>query len=279
MIRPMGPPDIPAAMRLKQSAGWNQTAQDWANILALEPEGCWVYEAEGQVAASTTVICYGQDLAWVGMVLVLPEFRGRGFARELMVHAMRFLEQRGVRAVRLDATDMGRPLYSKLGFRDECGIERWAAPAIAIPPPAAPICAAPWQNAAELTALDRQAFGTDRARVLGCLAECFPTESLSGRKGFALARPGENAHFLGPCVASDSETAHGLIEILLSGQAGEAVFWDLLPENAEAVRLAQQFGFSCKRRLVRMVFGEPEHAKATQGEAALTFAAAGFEYG
>jgi GNAT superfamily N-acetyltransferase len=279
MIRRMVQEDIPAAMRLKQAAGWNQTAQDWANILALEPEGCWVYEMGGQVAASTTVICYGQDLAWVGMVLVLPEFRGRGIARELMAHAMRFTEQRGVRVVRLDATDMGRPLYSKLGFRDECGIERWAVPEAAVAPPAAPICTVPWQNAPELAALDRQAFGADRARVLGCLAECFPAESLRAQEGFALARPGENAHFLGPCVASDAAAAQGLIETLLSGHAGKAVFWDLLPENAVAVRLAQRLGFSCKRRLARMVFGDPKHAGATQGDAALTFAAAGFEFG
>jgi GNAT superfamily N-acetyltransferase len=279
MIRLMSPGDIPAAMRLKQSAGWNQSAQDWMNILALEPEGCWVYEAEGTVAGSTTAICYGRDLAWIGMVLVLPEFRGRGFGRALMEHALEYLARRRVQAIRLDATDMGRPLYEKLGFRDECMIERWAASAVAVSPPDEPICAAPLRDMTELGALDRRAFGAGRNRVIEQLIACFPAESLRARDGFVMARPGSGAHFLGPCVAAGAATARGLIEAALAGHAGEAVFWDLLPENSEAARLAAGLGFTCKRRLVRMVLGEPEAAAATRGDAALQFATAGFEYG
>ncbi|MBI3694939.1 MAG: GNAT family N-acetyltransferase, partial [Acidobacteria bacterium] len=47
MIRAMRLADIPAAMRLKEAAGWNQIEQDWANVLAMEPEGCWVEELDG----------------------------------------------------------------------------------------------------------------------------------------------------------------------------------------------------------------------------------------
>jgi ribosomal protein S18 acetylase RimI-like enzyme len=276
MIRRMRPEDIPAAMLLKQTAGWNQTEQDWANVLALEPEGCWVYEAEGKITGSTTAVCYGRDLAWIGMVLVLPEFRGRGFARALMEHALRFLEQRGVRVVRLDATDMGRPLYAKLGFRDECAIERWAAVAKPGGPQQeqGPVV----DSLARFAALDRKAFGADRSRVLDRLRSCFP-EGLREERGFALARPGSGAHFLGPCVAEDAATARGLIGTMLARHGGSAVFWDVLPENAEAVRMARDLGFECKRRLIRMVLGEAAQAAVTRGETALQFATAGFEYG
>jgi len=279
MIRRMRPEDIPAAMLLKQSAGWNQTEQDWANVLALEPEGCWVYEAEGKVAGSTTVVCYGRDLAWIGMVLVLPECRGRGYARALMEHALGFLEQRRVRVVRLDATDMGRPLYAKLGFRDECAIERWAAAAVAARRPRQPLCVVALENVARMAALDRRAFGADRSGVIERLLGCFPAQSLRAQKGFVMARPGSGAHFVGPCVAEEAATARGLIETLLDRLVGRAVFWDLLPENSEAVRMAGELGFECRRRLARMVLGEAEHIAATRGDPALQFATAGFEYG
>lgn len=279
MIRRMRPDDIPAAMLLKQTAGWNQTEQDWANVLALEPEGCWVYEADGKVAGSTTVVCYGQELAWIGMVLVLPDCRGRGYARALMEHALRFLEQRRVRVVRLDATDMGRPLYAKLGFRDECAIERWAAQAVVKPRPQEQAIAAALENVAEMAALDRGAFGADRSGVLERLLRCFPAECLSAQQGFVMARPGAGAHFLGPCVAEDAGIARGLIETMLGRHEGQPVFWDLLPENPAAVRMAAELGFESRRRLVRMVLGEEEHIAATRGDAALQFATAGFEYG
>ena len=126
MIRLMTAKDIPAGMRLKEAAGWNQTTRDWANLLAIEPQGCWVYEADGVVTGSTTAVLYGQDLAWIGMVLVLPEYRGQGIARRLMQHALRYLDERGVRCVKLDATGMGKPLYEQLGFVDDAVIERWA---------------------------------------------------------------------------------------------------------------------------------------------------------
>jgi hypothetical protein len=80
-------------------------------------------------------------------------------------------------------------------------------------------------------------------------------------------------------VAEDAPTARGLIATLLGRHLGEAVFWDLLPENPEAVRMAGELGFACRRRLFRMVLGEAERVAATQGDPCLQFATAGFEYG
>src|SRR6478672_8608274 len=100
-------------MRLSQSAGWNQTAADWRRLIALEPLGCFGIDIEGALAASATVVCYPPDLAWLGMVLTLPEFRGRGLARHLVEHAVSYA---GRRTVRLDASDVGHALYRSLGF-------------------------------------------------------------------------------------------------------------------------------------------------------------------
>src|SRR5580692_2431699 len=130
--------DIPQAMLLKQTAGWNQTEQDWVRMLELEPEACFCIERDGKLAATTTAICYGRNLAWIGMVLTAPEHRGQGMATELMRRALEFLAGRQVRLVKLDATAMGSPLYRKFGFADECSIERWVrapapAPSRALP--------------------------------------------------------------------------------------------------------------------------------------------------
>src|SRR5260221_13886840 len=114
--------DLPALMRLKDAAGWNQTEADWLNLLALEPEGCFGIGVKGEIVASATVICYGLELAWIGMVLTAPDFRGRGCARHLMNACIAYA---GPRPIRLDASDMGHSLYTSLGFVDECPVERW----------------------------------------------------------------------------------------------------------------------------------------------------------
>jgi GNAT superfamily N-acetyltransferase len=273
MIRQMQAPDVPALMRLKEAAHWNQLEQDWVNVMALEPEGCWVDEQQGEVAASTTAVCYGKDLAWIGMVLVEPRFRGRGLARGLMEHALVWLEQRGVRQVKLDATDMGRPLYAKLGFRPERVIERWSAmrerqrSAVAADCHLWPLCVAE---------IDRESFGVDRTRLIEQLLRAFPGQAEASGDGFVLGRPGSHAYFLGPCAASDAVTARRLMEGLLERVPAERLFWDLFPDVSAAVDLARELGFERRRELLRMrLHDEPTLA----GRPERVFAAAGFEYG
>ena len=72
-IRTMTKEDIPAGMRLKESAGWNQTAADWSRFLEASPEGCFVAEIDGRVCGTAATISFEKRFAWVGMVLVDPE--------------------------------------------------------------------------------------------------------------------------------------------------------------------------------------------------------------
>jgi GNAT superfamily N-acetyltransferase len=267
--RVLRPPDIEGAMRLKEAAGWNQTPRDWANLLALEPEGCFGIEIDGTLAATATAICYGRDLAWIGMVLTAPEFRGRGFARLLMQHALRFLEERQVAWIKLDATDMGRPLYLQLGFEDECLVERWHRSGSAAK-------AAPGMPLGFDAALDREAFGADRTRMLG-LASVESAE-IPGC-GFAMGRPGTRAAYFGPCVSRSAEGARTLLDWFLALHPREDVFWDLLPGNSEAVRLAREFGFEPRRKLVRMARpGTPRPPRFAHNDS-YVFAIAGLEFG
>ncbi len=274
MIRPLHTSDIPSAMRLKEAAGWNQTEQDWANVLALEPQGCWVEEQGGEVVASTTAICYGQDLAWIGMVLVRPDHRSRGLARALMEHCLEWLTTRRIRQVKLDATDMGRPLYEKLGFRAERPIERWIAPR-----PVAQghrvVCGGP-AAFSPIASLDRETFGADRRRLIEQLLRAFPGQGIADPEGFILGRPGSNSYFLGPCAATTPEIARGLLVAMLDRTAAPSFFWDLFPDNPAAVALAQELGFKRRRELVRMSL-HPE--SRIPGHPDQVFAAAGFEYG
>ena len=64
-IRTMTVRDIPAGMRLKEIAGWNQTEADWQIFLDASSDGCFVAEADGVVRGTATTIVYGGRLAWV----------------------------------------------------------------------------------------------------------------------------------------------------------------------------------------------------------------------
>jgi ribosomal protein S18 acetylase RimI-like enzyme len=260
--------DLDGALRLTRAASWNQLAADWERLLFLEPEGCFVLECNGQVAASTTVLCYGKELAWVGMVLTAPEFRRRGFAEALIVHALEFAESRKIAELKLDATDSGIELYRKYGFVDECEIERWHRN----PGPVEPTEVSGYSPD---PAYDQINFGADRTHLLRELAKS-GAASIFG-EGYAMGRPGFSAAYFGPCVAKSGAVARRLLRWFLADHSEERVFWDLFPANKEAVRIAEEFGFSPVRRLTRMVLsGAGAHRISNSPE---VFAIAGFELG
>jgi GNAT superfamily N-acetyltransferase len=98
-VRALAVSDIPAVMALKDAAGWNQTAADWKSLLELAPECCFGIECDGKLAATTTAICYGGELAWIGMVVTDPVHRRRGLARCLLEHTLQYLSRNLARRV------------------------------------------------------------------------------------------------------------------------------------------------------------------------------------
>lgn len=273
LIRTLNGTDIADLMALKEAAGWNQSVNDWARLLALEPAGCFGVELDGRVVASTTAVCYGRELAWIGMVLTLPEYRGRGLARALMEAALGWLSDRGVGWAKLDATAMGEPLYSKLGFETECGIERWfrqpGAMAIGDWSPGV------WTGA---PVFDADIFGAHREPLLGALAS--NEAAVAGdRCAYGMLRPGAGGSYFGPCVAEALPDARRLAGWFLARHAHEVVCWDLLPGNEAAVELAAEFGFEPVRRLKRMRKCLRGGAQKVEVRADRVFAIAGFEFG
>jgi GNAT superfamily N-acetyltransferase len=249
-IRLLAPSDVPQALELSRATLWDQTAADWNLVIEMNPAGCFAMESDGVLAATTTSIRYGMDLGWIGMVVTHPEFRGRGFARALMQHA---LDRLDVKTVKLDATEMGRPLYQKLGFVDECPVERW----VCSKRPTASVAA---DEFTPNPALDWKAFGADRGALLASLAKI---ESASFGDGFAMGR----GQRFGPCVSRSKEAA-----LALAGwrHSNEPVVWDLFPEN----NLAKDLGFEFSRRVTRMVRG-----RELRDDHSLIYACAGFEFG
>jgi GNAT superfamily N-acetyltransferase len=271
-IRLLERSDIPGAMLLKEQAGWNQTGQDWERLLELEPHGCFALETEGCLAATASVLVYGEDLAWIGMVLTAPRYRGRGFASMLVNRTIEFAESRKVAHIGLDATDMGIPVYRSCGFEGDCPVERWERPPLA--EPAAPLELAGWRYSADL---DTAAFGTDRSKLLASLARV-EAASIPGL-GYAMGRPGSKAAYFGPCVARSNEAAARLLRWFSARHAGEQVYWDLPAENRAAVQLARQSGFRRVRQLIRMWRHREPGGTVNSPDLSSVFAIAGFEYG
>jgi GNAT superfamily N-acetyltransferase len=273
-IRPLDARDLPATMRLKELAHWNQTEADWRRLLALAPRGCFAAWADGRLVATTTTTVYGRELAWIGMVLVDPEYRRRGIATSLMRTALDYLDGAGVATVKLDATPAGRAIYEALGFITEGHFERWECAAARPGTTAQGVDALrDWPGA---LALDRRAFGVDRAGLLEALRAdaCVTPLEIPG-KGYALARGGTAASYAGPIVAAEPAAGLALLDGVLGALAGGRVYLDLNTTcGVDSAELATR-GFVKQRDLIRMRRG----AESEGGTSPLVCAIAGPEIG
>jgi ribosomal protein S18 acetylase RimI-like enzyme len=259
-------------MELSRLAGWNQAREDWEMMLRLDPLGCFVIEADDRIAATTTLLCYGNRLAWIGMVLTRPEYRRKGFARRLMESALKRAEELKIESIKLDATPQGQPLYEKLGFKTEQIVERWFhdgnRPDLSIEPTAS----SPQYSPPYSLEMDMEAFGADRSTLLQILALRNSPHTIE--EAYCFSRNGTRARYLGPSVAQTAKAAGLVIEHTLQAPSESGWFWDLLSTNKNAVRLAEELGFAPQRRLERMVLG----SRVPKNDG-MVYAIAGFELG
>jgi GNAT superfamily N-acetyltransferase len=283
-IRPLTPADLPAALRLSASASWNQHQNDWSTMLRLG-QG-WGIDAtddagEKQLAASIIVLPYGEHFAWTSMVLVLPQFRRRGYAQRLLRFALNYLGAQG-RAAVLDATPAGHAVYVQEGFHDTWGFARYRREACAalqprpVGPPTRALRGADWPA---IEALDRPAFGASRQALLHSLAERLPSAARvmeqGGRLcGFVLGREGREAHQIGPLLADDETTAKCLLHDALATLPA-ATYVDLLDRKRQMLPWLEQQGFAFQRPFTRML----HRARDAPGDPKSIVLAAGPEFG
>lgn len=267
-LRRLDAADLQGAVGLSRLANWNQTNDDWKMLLRLDPQGCFAIEFDGQIVATTTLLCYGKRLAWIGMVLTRPEYRRRGFAKRLMQAALERASDLKIESIKLDATADGQPLYEKLGFKTEQVIERWFRDGRSTIAPARPAL----RTATPPLEMDDEAFGADRARVLQELASRNPPDSTG--EAYNFSRDGARCRYLGPCVGRDQKSARTVIAHTLQASPQSSWYWDLLTTNQNAIDLAKEFGFAPQRRLERMVLG----GSITKNDQ-MVYAIAGFELG
>ena len=277
-IRLLTESDIPAAMALKQSAGWNQTEADWRRLLMLEPQGCFGAVKDDRLVGTTTTTTYGDELAWIGMVLVHPESRRMGIASQLMKTALDYLKEKVV-TVKLDATALGKPVYEKLGFRVESLVERWSGMGISTSSASAPE-RIDESARRELFELDRRAFNCDRSDLVAALIDDAVTPPALVRdqdrslSGYALSRSGTNADYVGPIVAGAPDQVDALLDIVLNELNGRRVYIDFNTGSTADSKLLVDRGFVKERDLIRMCTGMPRPSNSAQ-----VFAIAGPETG
>ncbi|MFN9548199.1 MAG: GNAT family N-acetyltransferase [Cyanobacteriota bacterium] len=276
MIRPLTPGDIPTVTGWARREGFTPGAGDVAIYRDIDRQGVWVGCLGTEPVGCIAGVRYNAAYGFIGLFLVVPEQRGKGYGLGLWRHALRHLADLpciGLEAA-LDRVDD----YAGWGFAPASPTTRWWRPGAGAAAPSAtrsddsstgPGAAWCLLAGAAIPETAVQRFDAQRepsprphflrqwlrhpAGTVHALVDREGTCHGFGRLRPCLLKEGEGWR-IGPLVADHPAAARALLEGLLQHQPGVALI-DVPGANPWAVPLLEDLGFAPLSQTLRMYRG------------------------
>lgn len=240
---------LDGAVRLSQQFNWPHRKEDWTLMLSIS-EGM-VAVRDGEVVGTALTTLFGEGMATSSMIIVDDAMQGRGLGRQLMDGIMSIAK---ARENRLIATDIGLPLYSKLGFEVTGRITQHQA-VLGEMPSTDNSCE--WDHAPDrdaLVALDHAACGMNRDLLINALVDVGKVAIFrdgGAIAGFAIVRDFGRGQVVGPVVSSDIEMAKALLQFTFASTPGVFMRVDI-PDVPELYSWLLDMGLEHVGKHVRM---------------------------
>lgn len=256
VVRAMSAGEVALAVEWAAQEGWNPGLHDAECFRAADPRGFFIGEWRGEPVACLSAVAYGEDFGFIGLYIVKPAFRGRGFGMRVWQHGMDYLRNRNVG---LDGVVAQQANYRKSGFQLAYRNIRFQGVAqdIAQGEPYADLLHASALPFESLNDYDRQCFPAARERFLAAwLAQPGSMTRMAVSNGqvagYGVLRRCLTGYKIGPLFADNDEIAARLFSALTSSIAGEVFFFDVPDINADAIALAERHGMTSVFETARM---------------------------
>ena len=271
-IRPLLSTDIPTVTGWARREGFAPGVGDVGIYRQTDRQGLWVGWLGNEPVGCIAGVRYNASYGFIGLFLVVPPQRGRGYGLQLWRHALQHLAE--VPCVGLEAAPDRIDDYAGWGFAPASPTTRWqrlAATGKPAPSPAAP--EPPWClleggaiPAAAVQRFDAEREPSPRPHFLrqwlrhpaGTVLALVDRRGVC--HGFGRVRPcllaNGDGWRLGPLVAESPAAAVALLEGLLQRHPG-TVLIDAPGANAAAAPLLTSLGFAPVSRTLRMYRGVP----------------------
>ncbi|MDQ6929424.1 MAG: hypothetical protein M3126_01990 [Candidatus Eremiobacteraeota bacterium] len=246
--------DVEDCLAVAEDRAWETTRTQWASLLRFGRG--YGFDEGGQLCGTVTIFAY-EDFAFVGMLLVRKRAEGLGWGRRLVEFG---LAGTGGLPAALFATELGRPLYEKIGFteRELIAIHAgmWSGPRKT----QVPVYASNDLTIAQIdgiTRADALATGTPRPQLIAMLLATPARVALDAGAdalSYAIARERDGKTTIGPVVAADGDTALALIASLAE-KTNAPLRVQLFADKVRLRERLRECGLACVKELPLLTRG------------------------
>jgi GNAT superfamily N-acetyltransferase len=257
-IRAMTAADVAPAADLLRRAEWGERDAFFDYAVSGAHMSPFVAERDGTILGTGVASVHG-PCGWVGTIFVDPSERGTGLGGALTQSTMAAIAAAGCTTQIRVATDLGRPVYERLGFETRTFYQVFEREGIDRQPESDPgIRAFAAGDVGDAAALDREATGEDRGLLLEAMATIdggIVFRDPNGRlDGYVLRSPWGG----GATVARDAGTAERLLAARLRRAGPERLVRVGTPlENEAGIAALEANGWRHTYRARRMELGPP----------------------
>ncbi|MCP4134691.1 MAG: GNAT family N-acetyltransferase [bacterium] len=266
-IRSVTTPEELTALHMRWSIDldWNPGLYDGETYYELDREGFLAGSIRGTPVAAIAATHTGRS-GHIGLFIVRPEFRGRGYAHRLFDEAMDYLQDCDY--VILDSVSEQKDFYLQKGFRPGHINSRYKAVATGrehsslekLPAGIIPLSCVPFEMTASYCApyfpgpreeFFRAWLGQPEAISFGKLNRD------GSMQGVIVARKALDGYRLGPLFAEDSGTAGDLMDSLMfMMEPGENIYMEIPSNNPAARPFRERYSMEENIPLVSMIYSK-----------------------
>lgn len=187
-----------------------------------------VWNEKKELIASAAIILYGEALASIGMVIVHPDYKGRGIGKAITSSCMNSVSART--SIMLIATDEGKPLYEKLGFRAVSYVSKYICNSYNANHKCAEdeeyMMGYKEEDLEGIIKIDEGAFGTSRneflkQRIIQSEQCIVVKDNKQNVLGYGLSIQTPENKIIGPVVAKNDAMAMRIVHALARGHNGK----------------------------------------------------------
>lgn len=254
--------ELEAVVTWAAGEGWNPGLHDAAIFYETDPGGFFVGRLNGKPIAAVSGVSYGQEFGFLGLYIVDPAHRDKGYGGHVALAAREHLK--GCKCVGLDGVQEQQKNYARHGFKYAHPNFRYEGHGSVDPYPSPagseilPLADFPME---EIFAYDRRHFPAERSTFLKAWIAQPGSLALGCRihgklAGFAVRRNCLTGHKIGPLFADSPEIAARLLAWMRDGLgAEELIYLDIPGNNPAAKRLVESLGMTVVFETARMYLG------------------------